>query len=184
MSIEWENAEAKNNYNNTNKQLIQQQQQSQGKKNKNNNQLTITTTLSSSLIGKSVDFFSDDPSADRKIKLASSLGSNLPPSHQRLFLELSKDEDKVAIADFIIDSYNQQNISLNTKCAYVTTLVYLSRHLGHKKSFKDMTSQDVVEGFLNSYRRPLEADPDQRWINTFKTRAMVISKFFRWLAYP
>lgn len=47
-----------------------------------------------------------------------------------------------------------------------------------------MTSQDVVEGFLNSYRRPLEADPDQRWINTFKTRAMVCSKFFRWLAYP
>ena len=47
-----------------------------------------------------------------------------------------------------------------------------------------MTSQDVVENFLNSYRRPLEADPDQRWINTFKTHALVCSKFFRWLTYP
>jgi hypothetical protein len=47
-----------------------------------------------------------------------------------------------------------------------------------------MTSQDVVEGFLNSFRRPLEADPDQRWINSFNTRAMIVSKYFKWLAYP
>jgi hypothetical protein len=106
----------------------------------------------------------------------------LPPSHQRLFLELPK--DKVAIADFIINSYNQPNIAVHTNSVYLIILVYLSRYLGHKKSFKEMTSQDVVENFLNSYRRPLEADPDQRWINTFKTRAMVVSKFFRWLAYP
>ena len=38
-----------------------------------------------------------------------------------------------------------------------------------------MTSQDVVEDFLNSFRRTLEADPDQRWINSFNTRAMIVS---------
>jgi len=43
-----------------------------------------------------------------------------------------------------------------------------------------MTSQDVVEGFLSGFRRPLEADPDQRWINSFNTRAMIVSKFFKW----
>jgi hypothetical protein len=42
-----------------------------------------------------------------------------------------------------------------------------------------MTSQDVVEGFLNSFRRSIEADPDQRWINSFNTRAMIVSKFFK-----
>jgi hypothetical protein len=44
------------------------------------------------------------------------------------------------VADFIIDSYNQQNISLSTKCVYLASVVYLPRYLGHKKSFKDMTS--------------------------------------------
>ena len=39
-----------------------------------------------------------------------------------------------------------------------------------------MTSQDVGEGFLNSFRHSLEADPDQRWINSFNTRAMIVSK--------
>jgi hypothetical protein len=92
------------------------------------------------------------------------------------YWELPRDDDKILVADFIINSYNQKNIALSTKCAYVTTLEHLSRYLGHKKSFKDdMTSQDVVEGFLNSFRRSLETDPDQQWINSFNTRAMIVS---------
>lgn len=47
-----------------------------------------------------------------------------------------------------------------------------------------MTSQDIIEGYLNSLKRPIQVDPDERWINTYKTRAGVISKFFRWLACP
>lgn len=47
-----------------------------------------------------------------------------------------------------------------------------------------MTSEEVITGYLKSLKRPIEADPDQRWINTHNQRAMVISKFFRWLAYP
>lgn len=116
MSIEWDDNEAK-------KQLILQQQQQQQQP----HQQTAV------LVGQPVDSFSNDLAVDRKVKLASGVGSNLPPSHQRLFLEIPKDEDKVAIADFIIDSYNQQNISPNTKSVYLTTLVYLSRYLGHKK---------------------------------------------------
>jgi hypothetical protein len=89
-----------------------------------------------------VESFSNNVLADGKIKLAcsSAVGGNLLPNFQRLFLELPSDEDKVSVADFIIDSYNQQNISLSTKCVYLVSLVYLPRYLGHKKSFKDMTS--------------------------------------------
>lgn len=56
------------------------------------------------VVGQPVEFFSNDLSVNRKVKLASSIGSNLAPSHQRLFLELPRDEDKVAVADFIMDS--------------------------------------------------------------------------------
>jgi hypothetical protein len=62
------------------------------------------------------------------------------------------------VADFIIESYHERNITLNTKHLYVSTLVYLSRALDHKKAFEDMDiAQGVVSGFLNSYKRPFEA---------------------------
>jgi len=135
-------------------------------------------------VGQPVESFSNVVGVDRKVKQACSIGGQVPASLQRLVLELSRDEDKELIADFIIDSYHEKNIAVKTKCTYISNLVYLSRYLGHKKSFKDMTSQDVIEGNLHSLKRPIEADPDQKWINTHNQRAMVISKFFRWLAYP
>jgi integrase/recombinase XerD len=85
------------------------------------------------------------------------------------------------VADFIIESYHKKNIAVKTKCAYITSLVYLSRYLGHKKSFGDMTAEDIVTGYLNSLKRPVEADSDERWINTFNLRAAVYLKFFKWL---
>jgi hypothetical protein len=56
----------------------------------------ITTT-----IGQPVESFSNNVSVDRTIKQACSLGGDLPPGFQRLFLELPTDEDRV-LADFII----------------------------------------------------------------------------------
>ena len=94
------------------------------------------------------------------INLACSVGGDLPPTYQRLFLELPRDEDRVLVADFIIDSYNQQNITPGTKSVSIHSLVYLSRYLGHKKSFKDMTSQDIIEDYLNSLKRPIQVDAD------------------------
>jgi site-specific recombinase XerD len=91
-------------------------------------------------------------------------------------LELHTDEDKELIADFLNACIAQENISTNTKKVYLSSLVYLSRHLGNKKSFRDMTNDDLFD-YLNSLRRPAALDPDQRWINTRNQRAMVFSKF-------
>jgi hypothetical protein len=137
------------------------------------------------VVGQPVESFSNVVGIDRKIKQACNIGGQVPASLQRLFLELPRDEDKELVADFIIDSYHEKNIAVKTKCTYISNLVYLSRYLDHKKSFKDMmVSQDVIESNLHSLKRPIEVDPDQKWINTHNQRAMVISKFFRWLAYP
>lgn len=114
MSIEWNSSESKK----LPHVQYQQEQSTNGKRKKK-------------IIGQRVESFSNDPSVDNRIKLACSIGSKLPPSHQRLLLELPRDDDKILVADFIIDSY-KKNIALNTKCAYVTTLVHLSRYLGHK----------------------------------------------------
>ena len=151
---------------------VQQQHQQEQEKNKK-------------VIGRRqpVESFSNVVGVDRKVKHACSIGGQLPVSLQRLFLELPRDEDKELVADFIIDSYHEKDIAVKTKCTYISNLVYLSRDLGHKKSFKDMNAEEIT-GYLNSFKRPIEADPDQKWINTHNQRAAVICKFYRWLAYP
>jgi hypothetical protein len=70
-----------------------------------------------------------------------------------------------------------------TKRSYITTLVYLSRYCTGKP-FRDMTRQDIIDGYLASLRRGLAGDPDERWINTYKARAARISAFFKWLTQP
>jgi hypothetical protein len=42
-----------------------------------------------------------------------------------------------------------------------------------------MTAIDIVTGYLNSLKRPFEAEPDQRWIATYNLRASVFLKFFK-----
>ena len=120
----------------------------------------------------------------KKIKQACSIGGDIPLGIQRRFFKLPTDEDRALIADFIIDCFNHQNIAPATKQVYIANLVYLSRHFEHKKSFRDMSHEDIISDYLNSLKRPAATDPDQRWINTHNQRAMVFSKFFKWMTQP
>jgi hypothetical protein len=120
----------------------------------------------------------------KKIKQACSIGGDIPLGIQRRFFKLPTDEDRALIADFIIDCYNHQNIAPATKQVYVSNLVYLSRHFEYKKAFRDMSREDIISDYLNSLRRPVTTDSDQKWINTHNQRAMVFSKFFKWMTQP
>ena len=120
----------------------------------------------------------------KKIKQACSIGGDIPLGIQRRFFKLPTDEDRALIADFIIDCYNHQNIAPATKQVYIANLVYLSRHFEYKKSFRDMSREDIISDYLNSLKRPVTTDPDQKWINTHNQRAMVFSKFFKWMTQP
>ena len=146
--------------------------------------LVDSSPSSKSVICRPVESFSNVVGTDRIIKEACNLGGVIAPSIQRLLLELPTDDDKLAVANFIIESYHDRNISVKTKCAYITCLVYLSRFCHNKKSFRDMTATDIVIGYLNNLKRPFEADPDQRWIATSNLRASVFLKFFKWLTQP
>jgi hypothetical protein len=95
------------------------------------------------VIGQPVESFSNNVGIDRTIKEARSIGGELLPSFQRMFLQLPTDKDMLLLAEFIIDSYHERNIAVATKQAYITSLVYLSRYLGHKKTFSEMNAQDL-----------------------------------------
>jgi site-specific recombinase XerD len=136
-----------------------------------------------------IEVFSSDSSSkndntyalNQKIK---SICKDLLPSIQRLFLEFPTDKDRELVADFLLACIQQENIALATKEAYLKSLFYLSEHFDHKKSFKeDMTDRDITD-YLSSLHKDRALDPDQGWINTHNQRAMVISKFFKWVAYP
>jgi hypothetical protein len=58
-------------------------------------------------VGQSVDSFLNNVSIDRKVKQACSIAREVPPSFQRLFLELPTDKDRELLADFNIESYHQ-----------------------------------------------------------------------------
>jgi integrase/recombinase XerD len=124
--------------------------------------------------------FSSDVAINQKIK---SVVEGLQPNVKRLFLEFSNETDKELIADFLRDCERQENIALGTKRMYLINLAYLSRHFNYQKSFKDLTAKDITE-FLNSIYKNGNIDPEQGWIRTRNQRAMVISKFYKWVAFP
>ena len=66
-------------------------------------------------------------------------------------------------------------ITVNTKKLYIAALVYLARHHDHKKSFKEMTTEDFFSketvdekngkkrGYLENLRRTFDEDVEQEW---------------------
>jgi hypothetical protein len=120
----------------------------------------------------------NDFALDAKIRVAC---FDLKPSMQGLLLDLPTDEDRELIADYILQWANQigqgRMMARPTKRSYVTTLVYLSRYLHHAKSFRKMTKEDILDGYLSSLRKDFASDPDERWVNTYNTRATKILAF-------
>jgi integrase len=98
-------------------------------------------------------------------------------------LELPTDEDRELLANFVLACMHQESIAIRTKRTYIISLVYLSRYLDHKKSFKDLSDKNISD-YLGSFHKDQVADPDQKWINSCNTNASSISKFFRWVACP
>ncbi len=85
----------------------------------------VDSSSSTSVIGRPVESFSNIVATNRIIKEACNIGGVIQPSFQRLLLELPTDDDRRAVANFIIESYHDRNISVKIKCAYITCLVYL-----------------------------------------------------------
>ncbi len=76
----------------------------------------VDSSSSKSIIGRPVDSFSNIVGTDRIIKEACNVGGGaIEPSIQRLLMELPTDDDKLAMANFIIESYHDRNISVKTK---------------------------------------------------------------------
>jgi hypothetical protein len=123
--------------------------------------------------------YSADPLVHSKVE---SVLQTVDNSARRLFLELP-DVNKQILADFLNDMIIHDNPRPNTVQVYVTDVVLLSRSSQHKKSYREITRDDIM-AHLQTYRRTFEADAKERWINTYNRKVNTISKFFKWLVFP
>jgi integrase len=92
-------------------------------------------------------------------------------------------ENGTILCDYIFAELTERNIADSTREWRIKVLTWLSKHFQHEKSFKTLSKQDILQ-YLNTLRKPVSLDPDQRWISTYNNRVLVFNKFFRWLHNP
>src|ERR671919_2727410 len=114
-------------------------------------------------------------------KTIDSLTASSLPYYNSIFKQLAKSNPKNAqiVCDFITMEYNEQNMKLGTRLVHIKIICSFLKYLRYK-DFQQITKTDVLL-YLNSLRKTESADPTHKWIGTFNTRQMVLSKFFRWL---
>lgn len=83
------------------------------------------------------------------------------------------------LCQFVIAEYNEQNVKLSTRLTHIKIICSFSKFLTYK-NFLDITKQDVLQ-YLSALRKTESEDPSHKWIGTYNTRQMVLSKFLKWL---
>ncbi|MFL6322159.1 MAG: hypothetical protein ACJ72Q_17020 [Nitrososphaeraceae archaeon] len=87
------------------------------------------------------------------------------------------------LADYAIAARNESNISDLYRKEMIKDLFALSKFFGHKKSYRDM-SRDDLQSYLGSLRKPELSDPLHKWIGTYNFRISLFQPFFKWLYNP
>jgi hypothetical protein len=137
---------------------------------------TITNSVSN-LTSYVDDRTCDDVLFERKIE---DVTSDLIPSFQKLLYKISK-ENAWTIANYIISMKTEVNLADNYRRNIIKELAHFSIFCNNK-SFKQVTRDDLIS-FLDSFRKPENADPLHRWVGTYNTYRIYLTRFFKWLYY-
>jgi integrase len=95
---------------------------------------------------------------------------------------LSK-ENALTICDYIIAMKREVNPRLSYKRNTIQFLSEVSKTVGIAKKFIDMTREDVL-CYLDKCRKSENEDPLHKWIGSYNTKLVILSRFFKWLYYP
>jgi integrase len=124
-----------------------------------------------------------DPIACRKINFITKTCTKQYFNNILKILARENHENAQTVCDYIIAEETEINIKNSTKEGRIKVLVWLSNFYSNKKSFKDLSKQDILD-YLNNLRKPISDDPTQRWIGSYNGRQIILNKFFRWLYHP
>ena len=59
-------------------------------------------------------------------------------------------------------------------------IISFANYVGPETSFHDTTSRQTVISFLDTKRKPVDTDPEMRWITTWNHYLNRLRLFFRW----
>jgi integrase len=93
------------------------------------------------------------------------------------------EENALTICDYIIAMKREINPRLTYKRYTIQVLSELAKAVGIEKKFIDMTRDDVLY-YLDKCRKPENDDPLHKWIGSYNSKLVVLSRFFKWLHYP
>ena len=102
-----------------------------------------------------------------------------PAINARLKALTRRSPNAATICDHILAEQTERNIKTSTAEGKIKVLIWLSKNL-NDKPFEQMTKQDIL-GYLNSLRKPISVDPEQKWIGSYNNRLRYYAKFFKWL---
>jgi hypothetical protein len=92
-------------------------------------------------------------------------------------------ENALTVSDYIIAMKREINPRLYYKRNTIQFLAELSKTVGIRKKFIDFTRDDVL-CYLDKCRKLENEDPLHKWIGSYNTKLVLLSRFFKWLHYP
>jgi len=93
------------------------------------------------------------------------------------------DENALTVSNYIIAMKREVNPRLSYRKSTIQFIAELSKTIGITKKFIDMTRDDLLS-YLDKCRKPENEDPLHKWIGSYNTKLVVLSRFFKWLHYP
>jgi integrase len=114
---------------------------------------------------------------EKKIELLTKGSSSY---YRSLFKNLSIEnrDNAKTLYDFLETEHNLQNVKLSTILTHIKAICLFNEYLSYK-DFEKIAKEDIIY-YLNSLRKKESDDQTHKWIGTYNTRQMVLSKFFRW----
>jgi integrase/recombinase XerD len=91
-------------------------------------------------------------------------------------------ENALTICNYMIAMKREINPRLSYKRSTIQTLAEISKTVGISKLFSDMTRDDVLY-YLDKCRKSENDDPLHKWIGSYNLKAVILSRFFKWLHY-
>ena len=140
---------------------------------------TETTTINN---GSSSNIVSDMAIASNDVEgKIDSLTAGALPYFNSIFKQLmfANAQNADILCEFVTAEHNESNVKLSTRLTHIKIIYSLTKFLKYK-DFLQITKQDIMQ-YLSALRKTELQDPSHKWIGTYNTRQMVLSKFFKWL---
>ena len=138
---------------------------------------TVTNTVFSSNTPANGSTY-NDVLFERKIEDAT---SGLIPYYQKLLYSTSQGNAWI-IANYIMSMRTEMNLSDNYRGGTIKVLTKFSIFCNNKP-LKQITREDIIS-FLDGFRKPETVDPLHKWVGTYNTYRIYLTRFFKWLYYP